>query len=270
MESFTKPETMYQQLCAYMMDAFGATDLEGRITEVNGPFLDLIGYQKQELLEMSFYDFTPSKWHEIEKRIIDEQVLVRGYSDVFEKEYRRKDGTIVPIELRVALTRNPDGHPVGMWAIVRDISERLAREDAIRWFQLTVESSPDAVFWLNSEGGFPYVNDQACRTLGYSRDELMRLNLWDIDPNFAQESWGPHWEKVSKSGGAQLERLHRRKDGSVFPVEISSKNVVIEGKSYHVAFVRDISARVKADKEREKLEAQLIQSQKMESVGRLA
>ena len=270
MESFTKPETMYQQLCDYMMDAFGAADLEGRITEVNQPFLDLVGYQKQELLEMSIYELTPPKWHEIEKRIIDEQVLVRGFSDVFEKEYRRKNGTIVPIELRIVLTEDPGGHPVGMWAIVRDISKRLARENAIRWFQLTVESAPDAVFWLNSEGRIPYVNEQACRSLGYRRDELLRLNLWDIDPDFNQESWGPHWEKVSRSGGAQLERFHRRKDGSVFPVEISSKNVVFEGKSYHVAFVRDISDRVKAAEEREKLEAQLIQSQKMESIGRLA
>ena len=270
MGSSTQPETKYPELCHYMMDAFGASDLEGRIKEVNQPFLDLIGYQKQELLEMSFFDFTPSKWHEIEKRIIDEQVLVRGYSDVFEKEYRCKDGTIVPVELRVVLTRDPDGQPVGMWAIIRDISERLAREHAIRWFQLTVESSPDAVFWLNSKGRFPYVNEQACRSLGYSRDELMRLNLWDIDPDFTQESWGPHWEKVSKSGGARLERYHRRKDGSVFPVEISSKNIRSDGKSYHVAFVRDISDRVKALEEREKLEAQLIQSQKMESIGRLA
>ncbi len=270
MNNFTKPDAMYQRLCAYMMDAFGATDMEGRITEANQHFLDLVGYQKNELLESSFFDFTPSKWHEFEKRIIEEQVLVRGYSDVFEKEYRRKDGSIVPVELRVVLTRDSNDHAVGMWAIVRDISERLAKEDAIRWFQLTVESSPDAVFWINAEGRFPYVNKQACRSLGYSRDELMRIHIWDIDADFTQELWGPHWEKVKERGGARLERMHRRKDGSVLPVEISSKNVAFDNQRYHVAFVRDISARLKAVEEREKIEAQLIQSQKMESVGRLA
>ena len=157
-----------------------------------------------------------------------------------------------------------------MWAIVRDISVRLAKEDALRWFQLTVESSPDAVFWLNAEGGFPYVSEQACRSLGYSREELMRLHLWDIDLEFTQEMWGAHWEKARKSGGARLERSHQRKDGTVFPVEISSKNATFENQVYHISYVRDISDRVNANKEREKLEAQLIQSQKMESVGRLA
>jgi len=252
------------------MDAFGVADMEGRITEANQPFLDLVGYEKHELLKLSIFDLTPSKWHGLEKRIIDEQVRARGHSEVFEKEFRRKDGSIIPVELRIVLARDPDGRPTGMWAIVRDISVRLARQDALRWFQLTVESSPDAVFWLNAEGRFPYVNEQACRSLGYSREELMRLSLWDIDAEFTRDMWEAHWEKARKSGGARLERWHRRKNGTVFPVEISSKNVAFDNQVYHISYVRDISERVNANKEREKLEAQLIQSQKMESVGRLA
>lgn len=270
MKKGTIPETMYQQLFVNMMDAFGAADMEGRVTEVNQPFLDLVGYKKDELLDLSIFDLTPLKWHSLEKRIIDEQVLVRGYSDIFEKEYCRKDGSIVPVELRVVLARDSSGQPMGMWAIVRDLSARLAREDTLRRFQLSVESSPDAVFWINAEGRFPYVNVQACRSLGYSRAELMGLNMWDIDVEFTQEMWGPHWEKVRTTGGARLERLHRRKDGTVFPVEISSKNIAFKDQVHHVAYVRDISERLNANSEREKLEAQLIQSQKMESVGRLA
>jgi len=266
----TGPESMYQQLCKNMMDAFGVADMEGRITEANQPFLDLVGYEKHELLKLSIFDLTPSKWHGLEKRIIDEQVRARGHSEVFEKEFRRKDGSIIPVELRIVLARDPDGRPTGMWAIVRDISVRLARQDALRWFQLTVESSPEAVFWLNAEGQFPYVNEQACRSLGYSREEMMRLSLWDIDAEFTRDMWEAHWEKARKSGGARLERWHRRKDATVFPVEISSKNVAFDNQVYHISYVRDISERVNANKEREKLEAQLIQSQKMESVGRLA
>lgn len=149
----------------------------------------------------------------------------KGYSDVFEKEYRHKDGSIGPAKLRVVLALDPKGHPKGMWAIVRNISKRLAREDTLKRCQLSVESSPDAVFWINEEGGFLYVNTQACRSLGYSREELMRLNLWDIDLDFTQEQRKPHWAKVRKAGGARLEVLHQRKDGSVFPVEISSTNI---------------------------------------------
>jgi PAS domain S-box-containing protein len=207
--------------------------------------LDLVGFEKEELLEKRLYELTPEKWHALEHQIIDEQVLVRGYSDVFQKELCRKDGAIVPVELRIVLTRDSDHQPIGMWAIVRDVTGRIAREEKLRWFQHSVESSPDAVFWLNAKGRFPYVNAQACRSLGYSREELMQLHLWDIDADFSREQWGPHWKAVGQAGGARLERRHRRKDGTVFPVEISSSQVVLNRQKHHVAYARDISRRKK-------------------------
>ena len=242
-------ETQYKLLCTTMMDAFGAADLTGRILEANQVFLDLVGYTREELLAMSLFELTPHKWHALENQIIRDQVLVRGYSDVFQKEYFRKGSGIVPVELRIVLTRDSAGKPVGMWAIVRDITERIAKEESLRRFQHSVESSPDAVFWMNAEGRFPYVNAQACRSLGYSREELMRLHLWDIDADFAREQWAAHWEAVGKAGGAHIERRHRRKDGSLFPVEISSSQVMLNRQKHHVAYARDITRRKKTDEE---------------------
>ena len=242
-------EAQYKLLCRTMMDAFGAADLTGLILEANQVFLDLVGYTREELLAMSLFELTPEKWHPLEHQMIRDQVLVRGYSDVFQKEYLRKDGGLVPVELRIVLTRDPDDKPVGMWAIVRDITERIEKEERLRQFQHSVESSPDAVFWMNAEGRFPYVNAQACRSLGYSREELMRLHLWDIDADFAREQWAAHWETVGKAGGAHLERRHRRKDGSLFPVEISSNQVMLNRQKHHVAFVRDISRRKQTDED---------------------
>jgi len=95
-------ETQYKLLCTTMMDAFAAADMSGRYLEANQVFLDLVGFEKEELLEKSLYDLTPEKWHALEHQIIDEQVLVRGYSDVFQKELCRKDGAIVPVELRMS------------------------------------------------------------------------------------------------------------------------------------------------------------------------
>ena len=242
-----EPETQYQQLYAMMMDAFGAVDMNGRIREANQLFLDMIGYEMDELVTMNIYDLTPPRWHELENRMINEQVLVQGYSEIFQKEFRRKDGEIVPVELRIVLTRDPDGSPAGMWAIVRDITDRLKTEDNLRRFQYSMESSPDAVFWIDEKGRFSYVNEQACRSLGYTREELMQLCLWDIDPNITREKWPLIWERDKRRGGAQLESLHRRKDGTLFPVEISSKNVVMDGQVHLVGYVRDISEWKKTD-----------------------
>jgi PAS domain S-box-containing protein len=242
-------ETQYKLLRTAMMDAFAAVDMTGRYREANQTFLDIVGYKREELLELHRHALTPEKWHALENRMINEQVLVRGYSEVFQKELRRKDGGIVPVELRIVLTRDPDGKPIGMWAILRDITDRIRGEEKLRRFQHSVESSPDAVFWINAEGRFSYVNEQACRSLAYSHDELTQLRLWDIDVDFSREQWGAHWEAVSKAGGAQLERRHRRKDGTVFPVEISSHQVFLNNQKHHVAYVRDISKRRKTDDE---------------------
>lgn len=117
-------------------------------------------------------------------------------------------------------------------------------------FQYTVDQASDAVQWMNSEAGFVYVNEQACRSLGYSREELMRLNLWDIDPLFSKELWMQSWQAFQESRQIfrdEVVSLHRRKDGSVFPVEVSAQHIWFGDKELHVAVARDITERKRGE-----------------------
>jgi PAS domain S-box-containing protein len=91
----------------------------------------MLGYTPEELKTLTYQDITPEKWSETENRIVREQVLVRGYSDTYEKEYIRKDGTVFPIELRTVLVKNDLGENEGMWAFVRDITERKKAEEEL-------------------------------------------------------------------------------------------------------------------------------------------
>ncbi len=123
-EALRNSEAKYRLLHQSMRDAFASCGLDGLITEFNDAYVNMIGYRPEELHEMNFRDITPEKWHAFEEEILGNQVLVKGYSDIYEKEYRRKDGTIFPVELRTTLLRDEAGNPSGLWAIVRDISER--------------------------------------------------------------------------------------------------------------------------------------------------
>ena len=125
-------EAKYRRLYESMRDAYGLVDLRGRLIEVNPAYCAMLGYSPAELLRMSYRDFTPPAWHAMEARIVREQVLRRGYSDVYEKEYRRRDGTVFPVELRTFLLRDDAGRPALMWAIVRDITERKQAERALQ------------------------------------------------------------------------------------------------------------------------------------------
>ncbi len=131
-------------------------------------------------------------------------------------------------------------------------SRRKRKEKSLQKFQFTIEKAPDAVFWMDKEGRFEYVNDEACRSLGYSREEVQGLYLWDIDPFYSRERLITDWEGYLKGGALsmlKLETWHRRKDGSLFPVEVSAKHGWFGETEFHVAFARDITERKRAEQE---------------------
>lgn len=117
-------ENKYRLLFDSMHEAYVRTDLDGHILEFNELFRSFLGYTAQELRQCSLQDVTPSPWHVMETTILLGPVLERGYSDVYEKEYRRKDGSVFPAELRSFLLRDERGHPCAIWALVRDITAR--------------------------------------------------------------------------------------------------------------------------------------------------
>jgi PAS domain S-box-containing protein len=152
----------------------------------------------------------------------------------------------------------------------RDITERKQAESILHLVQYGVNHSRDSIFWLDSETRLVYVNDAACRSLGYSREELLSRTISDIDPDFPPEAWPPQLEKLRKYGSVTHESRHRTRDGRIFPVEVTGNYVCLEGKEGSFAFARNITDRKQAEAEREKLQEQLLQAQKMDSIGRLA
>ena len=131
-EALRESEEKYRSLYESMMDGYVLVDMDGKILKFNESYREMTGYAGGELSGLTYLDITPEKWHAAEQEIIETQVLVRGYSDVYEKEYRAKDGTVFPIELRTFLLKNDTGGSLGMWAIVRDISGRKQIESEAR------------------------------------------------------------------------------------------------------------------------------------------
>ena len=106
--------------------------MDGNIVKVNTSFKEMLGYSEEELRHLTYQQITPAHWHDIEGQIVQEQIIPRGFSDEYEKEYIRKDGSIFPISIRTWLIKDKLGQPQGMWAIVRDITERKRAEEALR------------------------------------------------------------------------------------------------------------------------------------------
>ena len=131
-ETLRKSEEKYRSLYESSRDGIISTDMKGHILDVNQACMDMLGYSKDELRKLAYQQLTPLKWHESDADIIKNQVLARGYSNVFEKEFIRKDGTTFPISIRVWLMKNEQEQPVGTWGIVRDITEHKRVEAELK------------------------------------------------------------------------------------------------------------------------------------------
>ena len=120
-------------------------------------------------------------------------------------------------------------------------------DDELKMMRFSVDSARDSIFWLSREGGILYVNDAACAERGYSRDEMLGMSIFDLDPDYQPGVWRPHFEDLKRRGNITLETRHQRKDGHIYPIEVSANYVHIGDQEFNFCFLRDISERKQAE-----------------------
>ncbi len=151
-----------------------------------------------------------------------------------------------------------------------DITERKQVEEQLALLKHSIDVNSDGVYWMDSDNICTYANDAGCEAVGYARDELIGRPASLLNPRATPEALKYLWERLRSDGFFVTESVHRRKDGSEFPVEITVTYVQFSGKEYNCGFARDITQRKAQERERARLGEQLVQAQRMEAVGRLA
>lgn len=170
---------------------------------------------------------------------------------------------------------------------ILDVTERVLAEDKLRRTEYSINSASDAVYWIDRDGSIDEVNETACRILGYSREELLGMSIFDVSCELDPDEWDHVWEDVKQRGSVLIEGEHVTKSGRRFPVEISSNYQEFGGKRFHCSFVRDISERKAAEDQIQRMnqelemrveerttelqqaQAQLVISEKMAALGNL-
>ena len=126
-----KSEEKYRNLYDSMKDGVVMVDMGGKILECNAAYRVMLGYSEAEIRNLTYQALTPAKWHSLEAALIEEQILPRGSSDEYEKEYVRKNGEEFPVNVKTWLIKDEGGEPRRMWAVVRDNTERKRAEKEI-------------------------------------------------------------------------------------------------------------------------------------------
>ncbi|OGW79766.1 MAG: hypothetical protein A3G33_01830 [Omnitrophica bacterium RIFCSPLOWO2_12_FULL_44_17] len=131
-QEYVKTEEKYRSLYNSSRDGILFVDMAGKILESNPAFLNMIGYSAEELKKIHYQKLTPASWRDLEDNIMKNQILKRGYSDIYEREYIRKEGSVFPATINSWMARDKEGNPFGIWFTVRDVSERKKVQEQLR------------------------------------------------------------------------------------------------------------------------------------------
>ncbi|HEY9640078.1 MAG TPA: PAS domain S-box protein [Coleofasciculaceae cyanobacterium] len=147
---------------------------------------------------------------------------------------------------------NPNGQPIRMSGIALDITRGKQAEKALERYQLLSEYSRDIILYFRDNGEILEANRAAVQTYGYDRAELLTLKISDLRAPTTLDNLSEQLEQASQQG-ILFETVHRRKDGSYFPVEVSAQSAVIENENVVLSVIRDITERKQAELEQEQL-----------------
>jgi PAS domain S-box-containing protein len=254
-------------------NAIVATDESALITYANPQVESTFGYTREELLGQPIELLLPARArarHVAHRSRFLADPVARPMDNGLDLTGRRKDGTEFPVEISLSPVRSAEGLQV--FATVVDITARKAAATALadseRRLRNVLEASPNAIVAVDEAGRIAYSNPQTEPAFGYERSELLGQPIELLLParvgaEHARDRSAFLRHPVSRSMGVGLDVFGRRKDGTEFPVEISLSPVRSAGGLQVFATVVDITARKAA-------EGQLLQAQKLESIGRLA
>ena len=136
-------------------------------------------------------------------------------------------------------------------------------QDRLLFTQFAVDRMADGVYWTRQDASIAYVNEATCQMMGYSRDELLRMHIYDLNPDVTPEHWTTIWALLQQAKRRTMETRHRTKDGRMVPLEVVANYFLFKGHEYSCSFTRDIT-------ERKQMELRLRESEKMRAIGQLA
>ena len=253
-------------------------DAKGYIFEANNAFFRLLGYSKDEIKKLTFMDITHPDDREETVKLSRKALEGKINSYQTEKRYLKKNGDYLWGIVRATAIKDNNGHLQYWLGLIEDITERKAAKEALkqsgRRYRNILESIEEGYFEVDLKGGFTFFNEQVCKIIGYPRQDLMGMsNRQYTSPATARKMYRI-FNRIFQTGEfAKITNYEIiRKDGTKKILEVSAslmRNSDNEPSGFR-GILRDVTDRITAQKDKERLESQVQQAQKMEAVGTLA
>ena len=238
------------------------TNQNGDIEYVNKKFCDVTGYSKEEVIGKN-PRILKSGYHDEKLYLNLWDHLLSGKDWSGDMLNKKKNGELFWEFVQISPLINRDGDITNFVAIKEDITERKQADESLKLFRTLIDNSEDAIELLDPQTGrFLDCNEKAFKGLGYTREEFLSMKVFDIVPDLIETDFFKNTQIMRNTENLLIESLHRRKDGSEFPVEISVSIAKLE-RDYLIIIVRNIT-------ERKRVEQELIKAkEKAESANKL-
>jgi len=242
-----------------------------QILDCNPAATRLFGYSIHEMIGQTtnFLHVDETSLQSFQNQLYPE-ISEKGFFKLSEYKMRRKDGTVIFTEHSIVPLMDPNSKRTGWVSVVRDITEKKRSMENLQnseeKYRCLFEMESDALFLIrNCDGQLLEANNAAIELYGYGRKDLLKMKNTDLsaEPNDTRKATLEHRREVPV-------RYHRKRNGTIFPVEITASHFPWQDHEVHIAAIRDITHRIEAEKEKDRLEKQLSHVQRMEATGNLA
>jgi len=240
-ENILASEERFRLVFEHAPDAIYLCDFNGVMIDGNRAAETMIGYEKKDLIGKSFITAKLLVPEDIPKALIMLGKAARGLATgPDELTLKRADGRLVSVEIRT-FPAKLRGEPL-LLGIARDISERKRADELKFLFRRLLDQSRDSIFLIEFRTArFLDINDTACKTLGYEREDLLKMRVFDIQKGIPHErAWKEYTEKSIRQKNLMVEETYCRKDGTEFPVQVSLGHICLD-REYMIAVARDMS-----------------------------
>jgi PAS domain S-box-containing protein len=224
--------------------------LDGRFINVNPSLARILKYDSPEdlmdtvnrksIAEVLYPDTG-------QRREVVTGILSREGWHFYELQYLCKDGSIISCRDYIRRVPGKDRRESELEGFVEDITNQKKTEDALRLSQFIIDNTSIGIYRGSPDARIIMVNEFGAKKLGYTREELCSMSFFEIDPNLTESFWKEHRSKLTTTGYNTFESLHRRKDGTIYPVEVTINYHRYGEQEFSCSFVRDITERKQAE-----------------------
>ena len=257
LEALRESEERYRNLYDEAPMGYMEYDTEGRITKINRRELRMIGYSAEEMLGLPVWDFLVEK--EVAQELIKAKLAgTKPPSKGLERNYRRKDGTTVPVLIDDLILKDKNGRIAGIRCAIQDITERKRIEEALKEseekYRILFETSKDAIYITTPEGKLVEANQSHLDLFGYTKEERSGFRVADTYLN--PDDRVRFRKEVEEKGAVKdFEVTLRKMDGTEIDCLITAtvRRSREDGILSYQGIIRDVTERKRAQEEREKL-----------------